>query len=157
AGQPFSFAMLAANLAVHDLPVVRLFSHSSSAVSSASFPEARLSWHLMMHATSFPVAFDAFSSHLAVSLLGAGTKPVSSPPNGGLAAPAAMTNRPTDIAAAADANLNMVTSFSLDAAEVPSLRLGPRARQSPRSVRRTHPMLLLTCSLVYAVLLHGDE
>jgi hypothetical protein len=41
AGQPFSLAIAAAKSAVQDLPVVRLFSHSSSAVSSASFALAR--------------------------------------------------------------------------------------------------------------------
>jgi hypothetical protein len=80
AGQPFSLAMAAAKSAVQDLPVVRLFSHASSAVSSASFPLARLAWHFWMHAISLPAAFAAPASHFASAA--GGIKPVSSPPNG---------------------------------------------------------------------------
>ena len=58
AGQPFSLAIAAAKSAVQDLPA-SVFSHASSAVSSASFPLARLAWHLRMHAISLSAAFPA--------------------------------------------------------------------------------------------------
>src|SRR6516225_10378636 len=80
-GQPDSLAMVAANFAVQDFPT-SVFSHESSAVSSASFPLARLAWHFMMHPISLPAAFAAPASHFALADFGVGTKPVSSPPNG---------------------------------------------------------------------------
>src|SRR6516165_12163161 len=79
-GQPDSFAMDAANFAVQDLPT-SVFSHESSAVSSASFRLARLAWHLRMHAISLSTAFPAPASHFAMVDFAGGTKPVSSPPN----------------------------------------------------------------------------
>src|SRR6516162_5522274 len=100
-GQPDSLAMVAANFAVQDFPT-SVFSHESSAVSSASFPLARLAWHFMMHAVSLPTALAAPASHFAVGLLAGGMRPVSSPPNG-VCAPAVPTHRrPTDSAVTAD-------------------------------------------------------
>src|SRR5215471_1319949 len=81
AGQPDSLAIDAANFAVQDLPT-SVFSQESSAVSSASFPLARLAWHLSMHAMSLPAAFAAPDSHFALVDFAVGTSPVSSPPNG---------------------------------------------------------------------------
>src|SRR6516164_11447895 len=100
AGQPVSLAIDSANFAVQDLPT-RVVSHESSAVSSASFPLARLAWHLRMHAISLSAAFPAPDSHFAVGLLAGGRKPVSSPPNG-VCARADATHRPTTSAAATD-------------------------------------------------------
>src|SRR5262249_58745569 len=81
AGQPDSLAIDAVNFAAQDLPA-SVFSHASSAVSSASFPLARLAWHLSMHAISLPAAFAAPASHFALVHFGGGMSPVSSPPNG---------------------------------------------------------------------------
>jgi hypothetical protein len=81
AGQPDSLAIDAANFAVQELPA-SVFSHESSAVSSASFPLARLAWHFPMHATSLPAAFAAPASHFALADFGGGMSPLSSPPNG---------------------------------------------------------------------------
>ena len=81
-GQPDSFAIDAANTCAQDLPVLRVFSHASSAVSSASFPLARLAWHLARHAIYLPAAFAAPDSHFALADFGVGMSPVSSPPNG---------------------------------------------------------------------------
>src|SRR6516164_6606162 len=81
AGQPFSLAIAPANFAVQDFPA-GVFSHESSAVSSASFPLARLAWHLSMHAISLPAAFAAPASHFALADFAVGMSPVSSPPNG---------------------------------------------------------------------------
>jgi hypothetical protein len=53
AGQAFSLAIDAAKSALQDLALVRPPSQLSSAVSSASFPLARLAWHFRMHAISF--------------------------------------------------------------------------------------------------------
>jgi len=50
--------------------------------SSASFPLARLAWHLMTHPTAVLTAFATLASHAAVGDFGTGMKPVSSPPNG---------------------------------------------------------------------------
>src|SRR6516165_4408761 len=100
-GQPFSLAMAPAKSAVQDFPT-SVFSHESSAVSSASFPLARLAWHFRMHAVSLPWAFAAPASHFAAGLLAGGMMPVSSPPNG-VCVPAVPTHRrPTDSAATAD-------------------------------------------------------
>src|SRR5262249_22975100 len=93
AGQPDSLAMDAANFAVQDLPT-SVFSQESSAVSSASFPLARLAWHLRMHAISLSTAFAAPASHFA--LAAGGTKPVSSPPKGVCALAVPTHRRPTD-------------------------------------------------------------
>ena len=81
AGQPDSLAIDAANFAVQALPA-SVFSHASSAVSSASFPLARLAWHLSMHPISLPAAFAAPASHFALGDFAVGMSPVSSPPNG---------------------------------------------------------------------------
>src|SRR6516165_157725 len=97
AGQPFSLAMDAANFAEQDLPA-SVFSHESSAVSSASFPLARSAWHLKMQAISLLAAFAAPASHFAVALFGGGMKPVSSPPHGACAR-ADTTKRPIASAA----------------------------------------------------------
>src|SRR5262245_64203392 len=48
-GQPFSLEIARVNFAAQDLPA-SVFSHESSAVSSASFPLARSAWHLKMQA-----------------------------------------------------------------------------------------------------------
>src|SRR6516164_11137548 len=80
-GQPDSLAIDPANFAKQDFPA-SVFSHESSAVSSASFPLARLAVHFPMHAISLPAAFPAPASHFALADFGVGTKPVSSPPNG---------------------------------------------------------------------------
>src|SRR5262252_5604834 len=104
-GQPFSLAMAAAKSAVQDFPT-SVFSHESSAVSSASFPLARLAWHLRMHAISLSTAFAAPASHFA--LAAGGTKPVSSPPKGVCALAPPAHRRPTDSnanTATADRNL----------------------------------------------------
>src|SRR6516225_502832 len=100
-GQPFSLAMDAVNFAAQDFPA-SVFSHESSAVSSASFPFTRSAWHLKMHAISLLSAFAAPASHFVMGPFGAsgGTKPVSSPPNG--CARADATHRPTDSAATTD-------------------------------------------------------
>src|SRR6516165_10423163 len=119
AGQPFSLAMDAANFAVQDLPT-SVFSHESSAVSSASFKLARLAWHLMMHAISLSAAFPAPASHFAVGLLAGGMKPVSSPPNG-VCARADGRHRPTTSAAPTDTVRNMLTTLLLRAHIPPPL------------------------------------
>src|SRR6516165_2978765 len=80
-GQPDSLAMDAANFAVQDFPA-SVFSHESSAVSSASLPAKRLAWHLPMHASSFASAFPAPASHFAKADFAGGMSPLSSPPNG---------------------------------------------------------------------------
>src|SRR6516225_7425740 len=112
-GHPFSLAIDAAKSAVQDLPA-RVFSHESSAVSSASFPLARLAWHLTMHAISLSAAFPAPASHFAMSDFAGGTKPVSSPPNGVCARAVPTPRRPTDSTATADTERNMQTPFRLD-------------------------------------------
>ena len=78
-GQPDSLDIAKVNFAAQDVPT-SVFSHASSAVSSASFPLARLAWHLPMHAVSLPLAFAAPASHFAMADFAVGTKPLSSPP-----------------------------------------------------------------------------
>ena len=80
-GQPDSLEIARVNFATQDLPA-SVLSHESSAVSSASFPLARLAWHLSMHAISLPSAFAAPASHFALADFNVGMSPVSSPPNG---------------------------------------------------------------------------
>ena len=80
-GQPDSLAIDAVNFAAQELPA-SVFSHESSAVSSASFPLARLAWHLKMHALSLSLAFAAPASHFALADFAVGMSPESSPPNG---------------------------------------------------------------------------
>src|SRR6516162_1984063 len=109
AGQPDSLEIARVNFATQDFPA-SVFSHASSAVSSASFPLARLAWHLSMHAISLPAAFAAPASHFAVGLLAGGMKPVSSPPNG-VCARADATHRPTTSAAGTDEVRNTLPSF----------------------------------------------
>ena len=109
AGQNDSLAIDAVNFAAQDLPA-SVFSQESSAVSSASFPLARLAWHLSMHAISLPAAFPAPASHFATVDFAGGIKPVSSPPNG-VCARADTTHRPTTSAATTDPVRNMPPSF----------------------------------------------
>ena len=80
-GHAVSLEIARVKLAAQDLPA-SVFSHESSAVSSASFPLARLAWHLSMHAISLPSAFAAPASHFAMADFAGGMSPVSSPPNG---------------------------------------------------------------------------
>src|SRR5262245_37326427 len=56
-------------------------SHPSSTVSSASFPDARVSWHLKTHFWYLLRIFATLLSYLRLSASG-GMNPVSSPPNG---------------------------------------------------------------------------
>src|SRR6516164_4952602 len=132
-GQPDSLEIARVNFAAQDLPA-SVFSQESSAVSSASFPLARLAWHLKMHALSLSAAFAAPASHFAVGLLAGGMRPVSSPPHGvpdggrvvvvvPIAARADPTHRPTDSAAMTDTVRNMRDLLSSRARSSPALGL----------------------------------
>jgi hypothetical protein len=72
-GQPVSFALAASYF------VLQSASQPSSAVSSASDPLARFSWHLPSQARSLATWEPTLLSHLKVAVSG-GMKPVSSPP-----------------------------------------------------------------------------
>src|SRR5262249_54529478 len=66
-----SLLIAASYLAPHPLPVaVSTFSHLSSAVSSASFKDARSLGPLMRHATYFPIVLPTALSHVFVALSG---------------------------------------------------------------------------------------
>ena len=124
-GQPDSLAIDAVNFAAQDFPT-SVFAHESSAVSSASFPLARLAWHFRMHAISLSAAFPAPDSHFAVGLLAGGRKPVSSPPNG-VCARADTTHRPTTSAATTDPVRNMLPSFH-ERTFLPRVEMTPKSK-----------------------------
>ena len=142
-GQPVSLAIDAANSCAQDLPVLRVFSHASSAVSSASFPLARLAWHFRMHAISLPSAFAAPASHFA--LAAGGMEPVSSS-HVTWALSLAFPFRPVDHDGRLSVQFGIPSGGQEDGASTPSqeVQVPPLALQPPVRTQLLNPVKPVT-------------